>query len=373
MRVVCIDDEQLALRYIERQLAKIAEVEVIGSFVNPLEGKEFILREKPDVVFLDIDMTPVNGMEIAEKILEKLPDVILVFVTAYEAYAVNAFELNATDYIVKPLKFERLELTVNRIKNQLQNQHKRIITYPQSLRIKMTPSLAFETEPDVFEPLPWRTAKTQELFIFLLQNHDVVIEKSAIIELLWDDYDLEKAYSLLYTTIYNIRKQIKPYQKHIMLHNHSYGYLLELTQVEIDYVEWSKAIGALPDLTADTVGDYERAMEMYAGTYLANYDYTWLEAERQRYERIWLQASNQIATFYYHNGKVNDAIRWYNYMIDHNPTIEDAHFELMKLHGENGNFAAMMQQYTALHKVWRNYYDAKPSDYIIEWYMEMMK
>ena len=373
MRVVCIDDEQLALHYIERQLEKIADVEVIGSFVNPLKGKEFILREEPDVIFLDIDMTPINGMEIAEKILEKLPDVIIVFVTAYETYAVNAFELNATDYIVKPLKLERLELTINRIKKRLQHQQEKFVSHPLNLRIKMTPSLAFETEPDVFEPLPWRTAKTQELFIFLLQNQGVVIEKSAIIELLWDDYDLDKAYSLLYTTIYNIRKQIKAFQEHIVLHNHSYGYLLELNRVKVDYVEWLKAMETLPELTAATVSDYERAMDMYAGTYLANYDYTWLEAERHRYERLWLQTSTRIASFYYNNGKINDAIRWYNYMIDHDPTIEDAHFELMKLYGEKGDFAAMMQQYTILHKVWRSYYDAKPSDYIMEWYMEMMK
>lgn len=373
MRVVCIDDEQLALSFLERQLAKIAEVEVIGSFINPLEGKKFILREEPDVIFLDIDMTPLNGMEIAERVLEKLPDVILVFVTAYEAYAVNAFELNATDYIVKPLKFERLELTVNRIKKQLQSRQKKPISRSQSLRIRTTPSLAFETEPDVFKPLPWRTAKTQELFIFLLQNHDVVIEKSAIIELLWEDYELEKAHSLLYTTIYNIRKQLSPYQEHIDLRNHSYGYLLELNRVEIDFVEWLKAVKALPKLTTDTVADYERVMERYAGTYLANYDYTWLEAERYRYERLWLHTSNKIAAFYYNQGKVNEAIRWYHYMIEHDPTIEKAHFELMKLYGKKGDFAAMMQQYTTLHKVWRTHFDAKPSDHIIAWYVDMMK
>lgn len=119
MEIVCIDDEHLALSYIERQLAKIVGTEIVGTFTNPLEGKAFILQNNPDVVFLDIDMSPINGMEIAEQLLEKKPELIIVFVTAYERYAVEAFELNATDYIVKPLRFERLEVTIKRIRTSL--------------------------------------------------------------------------------------------------------------------------------------------------------------------------------------------------------------------------------------------------------------
>lgn len=127
MRVVCIDDEDLALRLLERQLEKSSEMEIVGTFTNPLEGLDFIIGNEVDVVFLDIDMSPINGMGIAEKILEKLPETIIVFVTAYESYAVEAFELDAIDYILKPVKASRLRATVDRIHKQAGQIHDAII------------------------------------------------------------------------------------------------------------------------------------------------------------------------------------------------------------------------------------------------------
>lgn len=373
MRVVCIDDEHLSLDYIERQLKRIDNVDIIGAFTNPLEGKEFILKHNLDVVFLDIEMTPINGLEIAEEILQERPEIIFVFVTAYESFAVDAFELNAMDYIVKPVKFNRLQITMHRIQKALEGMKKKKFRISNNLRVKIAPFLAFEVTPDIFEPLQWRTTKSQELFTYLLQNNGVIVEKSSIIDLLWDEYDMEKAYSLLYTTIYNIRKQLKPYNKHIVLNNHSYGYLLELHNVEIDLVCWEKELEKLPRINNTNHTEYEKVMQLYSGDYLSGYDYTWLEGERHRLERLWLSKANEIASFYTETNKWVDAIRWYSEIINSDPMIEEAHFNLMKIYEANGDFTFMMQQYNDLHKVWRDNFDKKPSKEIVEWYISKLK
>ncbi|MFD2130947.1 LytR/AlgR family response regulator transcription factor [Pseudogracilibacillus auburnensis] len=119
MKAICIDDEQLALEYLKRQIMKLNGIEVIGTFIHPIEGKEHILTEEVDVIFLDIHLPEINGIELAEQIINEKPDLIVVFVTAYDQYAVKAFELNALDYLVKPVKLDRLRLTLDRVRKQL--------------------------------------------------------------------------------------------------------------------------------------------------------------------------------------------------------------------------------------------------------------
>lgn len=104
MRIVCVDDEKLALDYMSQLLKGIENVEIIGLFQNPEEGYKFVIDEQVDVVFLDIQMPGIDGLQLAELILEKKPHIHVVFVTAYDQYAVNAFEINAIDYLLKPAK-----------------------------------------------------------------------------------------------------------------------------------------------------------------------------------------------------------------------------------------------------------------------------
>src|SRR5690606_38514667 len=118
MRVILVDDERLALDYLERQLMKLDEVMILGKYTNPFMGKEQILQQDVDVIFLDISLPEINGIELAEQILEKKPDIHIVFVTAYNEHAVKAFELNALDYIVKPIIAERLAITMKRVRSR---------------------------------------------------------------------------------------------------------------------------------------------------------------------------------------------------------------------------------------------------------------
>lgn len=99
MKAILIDDEQLALDLLERNLNNIGSIEVIGTHTDPMEGKKDILQKDVDIIFLDIHLPEVNGMELAEQIIEKKPYLPIIFVTAFNEYAVKAFELNALDYI----------------------------------------------------------------------------------------------------------------------------------------------------------------------------------------------------------------------------------------------------------------------------------
>lgn len=125
MKVILVDDEKPALEELRFILNKYNFLEVVGTYTNPTKALEHILKECPEVVFLDIEMPEVNGFVIAGEIIKAEMNTSIVFVTAFDEYAIRAFEINAVDYILKPFHVERIDSTIKRIKH-INKQQKRI-------------------------------------------------------------------------------------------------------------------------------------------------------------------------------------------------------------------------------------------------------
>jgi two-component system, LytTR family, response regulator len=106
MRVIIVDDEDLARGIVREYLASNPDVRIIGECSNGFDAVKSISELKPDLVFLDVQMPKLNGFEVLD-LLEVKPRVI--FVTAYDSYAIKAFEVNAVDYLLKPFSRERFE------------------------------------------------------------------------------------------------------------------------------------------------------------------------------------------------------------------------------------------------------------------------
>ncbi|MGL6159323.1 LytR/AlgR family response regulator transcription factor [Microbulbifer sp.] len=118
LKTIVVDDEPLARRGLRLRLEQVDGVEVIAECSNGREGREQILELHPDVVFVDIQMPGVNGLQMVQQIPEEqLPQV--VFITAYDQYAVEAFEVNAVDYVLKPIEEERLAMALARVREKL--------------------------------------------------------------------------------------------------------------------------------------------------------------------------------------------------------------------------------------------------------------
>ncbi|MBW1294106.1 LytR/AlgR family response regulator transcription factor [Aquimarina litoralis] len=111
MKCIIIDDEPLALNIIKSYCDDLGTLEVVGTFTNALEALDIINSHNIDLVFSDIEMPQINGIEFI-KALNHKP--LFIFTTAYSQYAIEGFELNAVDYLVKPVPFPRFIKAVNR-------------------------------------------------------------------------------------------------------------------------------------------------------------------------------------------------------------------------------------------------------------------
>ncbi len=157
IRAILVDDEKSSLESLAFELnAYCPEVEIVGSTCSPHEGIAMIEREKPDVVFLDIGMPEMDGFELLQQFETIEFDV--VFVTAYDEYAVKAFEFNALDYLLKPVLHAKLMAAIEKVSNRHQHlfERSKLDALLTNLQIKQDPVLQNIALPtgDGFEFVP---------------------------------------------------------------------------------------------------------------------------------------------------------------------------------------------------------------------------
>lgn len=119
LQTLIIEDEELARNLLRSYLKDNPDIEVIGECENGFDGVKSINEKKPDLVFLDIQMPKITGFEMIE-LLDYKPQII--FTTAYDQYALKAFELNAIDYLLKPFSKDRLLAAIDKVKHRIQNE-----------------------------------------------------------------------------------------------------------------------------------------------------------------------------------------------------------------------------------------------------------
>ena len=118
LKAIIVDDEPLARRGLRLRLDNMGDVEVLAECGNGREARERVRELHPDVVFVDIQMPGINGLQLVQQLAEEeLPQI--VFVTAYDQYAVEAFEVNAVDYVLKPIEEERLATALQRVRDKI--------------------------------------------------------------------------------------------------------------------------------------------------------------------------------------------------------------------------------------------------------------
>lgn len=352
MRAIIVDDEPLALELLERRIKAVSNIIVEEKFTHfHIEENHDVLK-KVDIIFLDIEMPGKNGLELAEIIATKYPHITIIFVTAYNHYAAEAFELNAVDYLLKPIQETRLEKTLQKVATNIEQTKalQKNTSMMNTLMIHVCTELEFILPDNRKMIFPWRTARAKELFLYLLHHKEEFVRKTEIIDILWEDFNAEQAYAQLYTTIYHIRNTLKAFQDHILIKNVADGYVLMLHNVLIDVDEWEQHIDALPPLSEETIEKYEDVMQICNCNYLDKDGYMWAESERFRLKQKWKKYAQLLADYYYDVELYDHAEVWLNQIHEDAPEDEDAHFLLMKIYAKLKYGLLVDHQYSLLLK-----------------------
>ncbi|WP_058305699.1 response regulator [Gracilibacillus massiliensis] len=372
IEAILIDDEKLPLEKLANLLKKNSNIDVVGMFQDPLHALKEITENVPDVVFLDIQMPEISGLELADRIQEFHEEIEIVFVTGYDHYAIDAFELFALDYLIKPIQTKRLEKTIRRIdKKNLLNRTSN--NRNKQIQLSCFNEIKFSTSENAEIPIKWRTRKTLELFAYLLHNREKFVSKETLIDMLWSELPIDKAYQQLYTTIYHCRNSLKKANiSDVLIRNVSNigsGYMLQTGGLIVhECYEWRLGSEQISFIDKGQLGTIEKLFYQYAGDYLGYYDFHWARTHAERLRQQWLKLGRLLAAYYQKKREYSQAITIYSTVQNISPELEESYFELMKLFAIKKEYREVHIQYQDLTNMLVEELDIEPSTEITNWY-----
>jgi two-component SAPR family response regulator len=316
LKALVVDDEMLSAERLQKLLLEKEVIDAVDIFTDPYEALENFKKLQPQIVFLDIEMPEINGMELAEKLMEIDSNIKIVFVTAYNQYAIDAFELNALDYLLKPVSRERLEKTISRLIPNLQCTKEQSKVYIKCFGDFGVYSSSRE------KIIKFRTNKAEELLALLVVFQGKPISSAFIIEALWKNFDVDKAQVNLHTSIYYLRKALKSVEIDDFIKTLRGCYYIDAEKITCDVYDFEEKIKEI-DKYKNSTDKLMSILEIYSGSFLDGKDYVWAEEKRNFYELKFLEMLTRLSEMLLKNGEYSRCIDILNIAIKINPLSEE--------------------------------------------------
>jgi two-component SAPR family response regulator len=346
INAVLIDDEEIALDLLDILLAEIGGVTVTGKFLHAADALNHMAASDVDLVFLDIEMPGMNGLYAAERLAAIHPSAQIIFVTAYHEYAVDAFDVNAMDYLLKPLSKIRLVKALERFGKRQDAHRTDAAEHPAAartdpvmlapLRLRVLGSLELFGAGDSL--VAWRTKKVKELFAYLWHTQGEPVHRHRILADLWPDTEAVRAQQIFHTTMYHLRSLLKKLGFPNAVSFADERYVMRTDCVHSDA---QTLMMRLRKPGGEPIGDM---LALYRGDLLEAEAYTWAVPMRLQlrsdYVRL-LERSIRAAT-----DEEQEAI-WRN-LIALEPYSEMYYDEMLHLLAGRGDIAAIRKLYEEL-------------------------
>ncbi|PFS67411.1 response regulator receiver protein [Bacillus cereus] len=230
-RIVIIEDEKPILDLHNHLLTKHGGFQIIDTFQSPLEAINMLPDYTLDAILLDIEMPKMTGIELAKKLVDDGIDVPIIFSTAYPNYALEAFRVQALDYILKPLTPNAVQDLDYRLKKYygVPNQQRNSNT----LQVQLYGNTFIKKDQ---QSLKWPTRVTEELFYYFLLHKEKTVSKWQILDDIWPNIDEKRALANLYNTIYRIRQLFSELNIPLKIERTTDGYEMQINQT-VQFIE----------------------------------------------------------------------------------------------------------------------------------------
>lgn len=363
MRAILIDDESPALRYLASLLEADSRFRVTGCYLSASQALEHLVREPVEVAFLDIDMPAMNGLTAAEKIHEIDDSVMIVYVTAHKHYAIEAFELHALDYLLKPIAPDRLAKTLDRIARQAamnRSASPAAAGQPSRLAVRMFRRMELVHDRHGVVPVKWRTEKAQELFAYLICQRGDWVPRDTVLEAVWPDYPLEKSTNALHMSVYQIRKLLKEADFAATVEFSLGSYRMSAPDLSTDVATFEAAAQAAENLGDERWEQAESALALYRGQLLEEHDYAWAIPLRRRMQNACQTMMTRMAQFELRTGRGAGAIRRLSRLQEMEPYAGDICRLLLEAYAAIGDGNGLRAHYSAYVRLLANELGIEP-------------
>lgn len=298
IRVIAVDDELPALRRIGKLLKTFEDVQVDGLFDKSQAFLEHVLTtpEPIDLVVLDMEM-PLHGLEVARRLRTFRPEIHIAFLTAHETYAVDAFDVEALDYLLKPVEREGLERMFNRFLNRVGRTAAADAAAEPGLTVRCFGP--FEAETAGGRQIKFRNSKGRELLAYLHACGGRPVSKARIMEEIWPGGDEERTRANLYSTMYQLRKDLEACGlEEIIEQTKTAGgsYRLQWPVAFDDVAAFEREVQAYKQTSS--IKHVLSAVQLYGDGYLFGSGYGWAAPRQAELELVYTELLEAMSDTY---------------------------------------------------------------------------
>ena len=246
MIAIAVDDEVLMLGALEAAVKASPDITEVTKFSGCEDALEFVKANPVDIAFLDINMRGMGGLALAEKITFFCPDCKIVFCTGYEEYAVSAFKLHASGYLLKPVSAKDVQTEIDNIKGIRQKEK------PLSVKCFGT----FEVYAKG-EKLTFKRSKTKELFAFLIDRKGAGVTAAEIGAVLWENDEIQKNQNYVHQLFRDLRTTLEAAGMDDIFERNNYFYSIDPEKIDCDYFAYLKT--GKPEFFGEYMSQYSWA------------------------------------------------------------------------------------------------------------------
>ena len=252
MIAIAVDDEALMLGARVKAISASDDIREVNKFSSCEDALDFVTKNSVDIAFLDINMRGMGGLTLAEKILAVRPDCKIVFCTGYEEYAIPAFKLHASGYLMKPISAEDVQAEINNIKGVRQKE--------KLLTVKCFGNFEVYVKN---EKLMFKRLKTKELFAFLVDRKGAGMTAKQICAVLFpDDMDDTKNAAYLRQLVMDLKNTLRAVGAESVLRHETPCYRVDTSLIQCDYLTYLET--GKPEFYGEYMMQYSWAEETCA-------------------------------------------------------------------------------------------------------------
>lgn len=288
MNVLIVEDEPLTLDRMVDLTRGYAGCNLVTPCSSPAEALAAFQSTPYDVALLDIQLPDMSGLDLASHLQNYRPGISVIFVTAYNHFAAEAFDLEAQDYLLKPVREARLYKALDKV-----NAHRPPDLFSDSNKTVRVSIQAFNyfSVSVADQPVNWRRRKAAELFAYLLNRPERTASKYQLCDALWPEQDGEKAQVYLQTVIYLLRQNLQSLiRDQALIRYFDQNYQLVLSNYQYDVEIFEQLTTNKKSLLTAGYDDLNTLVIKYGDGFLAHEDWPWIVSRQSflsaRYSRL---------------------------------------------------------------------------------------
>ena len=248
MIAIAVDDEPLMLGALTKAIHASADISSVASFTSCEDALDFMKNNSADIAFLDINMRGMGGLSLAEKIIGFCPDCKIVFCTGYEEYAIQAFRIHATGYLLKPISAADVQAEINNIKGVRQREKPLTVQCFGNFEVYING-----------EKLAFKRSKTKELFAFLVDRNGAGVTVAEIGVALWENDEDQKNQNYIHQLFRDLRQSLAAIGMDEIFKRNNYFYSINPDKLDCDYYAYLKT--GKPEFRGEYMSQYSWAEE----------------------------------------------------------------------------------------------------------------